>query len=75
MTNDRGKSEIITHMSKFGELFPDFHFHNEEWDSWGYNSWLVVLATKLFVGDCPNISSISNTIYTVSAQRRLLETA
>ena len=35
MKSDCGKSEKITHMSKLVELFPDFDFHDEEWDSWG----------------------------------------
>ena len=24
------------------KLFPEFDFQDEEWDSWGYNYWLVV---------------------------------
>ena len=41
MKSNRGKSEKITYMGKLVEWFPNFDFQDEEWDSWGYNCWLV----------------------------------
>ena len=42
MKSDRVKSEKITGLSKLVELFPDFDFHHEEWDNWGYDYSSVV---------------------------------
>ena len=49
MKGNLGKPEKISHMNKIVELYPDFDFHYEEWESWGYDCWLVVLDDYMIV--------------------------